>query len=670
MARLALAWRFAVLSAALLSAPALSTAADAERLAVFSEYGEIAAQPDAARLLRAAEERGRIGVIVGLDLVLRDDDAIAAAEAAVQARTLARAQESLIARTTGGIGVGIRKFQTIPYIAIQATRDELARLLSDPAVTSITEDQAFELQLYSSTRVIKAPALWSSGILGKGRTVAVLDSGVSAAHPMLQTKLVSEACYSTNFGGYRSLCPNAVGSSVAPGSGRNCSVNLKGCEHGTHTASVAAGLSTVQRGVASRANIISIKVVSRKLNCTGNCLRVLESDLAAGLERVFALRTTFQVAAVNVSIGGETQVPLNCNGLYPAVRAIVGKLRNAGIATIVASGNASLNNQMYFPACLSDVVAVAATTDFDNFWPGSNYSANVDLLAPGKDITAAVPAGSPCLSGGAYCTFSGTSAAAPHVAGAFALFRQIDPQASISRMLAALNCTGLQVDRSELSRPRIDLLKARAEFLATDPSQDYRFDDPADADAFAQRHGTWSVAEGKLKLASWPTSGGDYDWAIASHRYCSSSFRVRALMERTSGSDGQTGILLASNIQRIGPTLVASGYALLYNFYRVIVIRLDNFPLRANAGIVGTGAGNICQFTPPGWNVNGPHIVQFGVRGDGRYSVSIDLGEGCTFLDRFHPPPSKVAVIASRRSNEDDASNRVEVNALTILPLN
>lgn len=641
-------------SAAALLVGLLPSNAAAERAVASAAAGPLAGRFETAGLIDLVRRRGSVALIVGLDFPLGGEAALSGESG------LAQAQGNLVRRAGGRDGFLVRAYRTLPYLAVRATEIELLRLLADPSVKSIEEDVAFRLQLDQSTKLIKAPSLWNKGIRGKGQAVAVLDSGVDASHPMLKGKVVSEACYSTDGGGFRSLCPSRAASSTAPGSAKNCDPGMKDCEHGTYVASIAAGRSPVHWGVAPGADIIAIKVVSKERDCSGACLFIQQSDLIAGLERVYKLRKTFKIAAANISLGVPTASPQNCDALFPSLRDAVAKLRKAGIATIAASGNGGLANAVYAPACLSSVISVAATTDFDNSWGDSNYAANIDLLAPGKDITAAVPPGSPCLKSGRYCTSSGTSAAAPHVAGAFALFRQIDPDAGIPEILAALSCTGKQVDRLELSRPRIDLLRARHEFLSKDKAERFPFDEASEADAWKQRLGTWEVAGGRLTLTDWPASGGDTHWAFAAHDYCSSSFKARALVHHNRLT-GAAGLLLASNIEKMGSTVAVSGYYVLYNQNSIQVGRFDNTPLRGGARIEGSGAGFFCYAfnVPEGWNASLPHIVEMSVLKDGRYEVAIDGTPFCKFTDRFHPPPSKVAVIASKAKNDDDDQDRV-----------
>ena len=190
-------------------------------------------------------------------------------------------------------------------------------------------------------------------------------------------------------------------------------------------AGVAAGSTASLKGVARAAKIISIKVFSRFNSTTSDCPPPLTapcaaawvSDYTKGLERVYALRNTFTIAAVNLSLAtGQYFTP--CDTASSATFSIVSLLRSVKIATIAATGNNGFSDSLVFPACLSNVIAVGGTTKADAVWGFSNHSPQVRLLAPAESITTAnLP--------NAFASFSGTSLAAPHVAGAFALLRDV-----------------------------------------------------------------------------------------------------------------------------------------------------------------------------------------------------------------------------------------------------
>jgi hypothetical protein len=93
----------------------------------------------------------------------------------------------------------------------------------------------------------------------------------------------------------------------------------------------------------------------------------------------------------------------------------------------------------------------------------TNRAAMLSLLAPGTSIRSSVP-------GGGYNSFSGTSMATPHVAGAFALLKQKQPAASVDQLLAALTSTGAPIsDPFVGSKPRIRLPQALVAIVPTGP---------------------------------------------------------------------------------------------------------------------------------------------------------------------------------------------------------
>jgi len=159
------------------------------------------------------------------------------------------------------------------------------------------------------------------------------------------------------------------------------------------------------------------------------------------LERVFLLRATYSFAAVNISLGGAVQLGA-CDG--DPRKAAIDNLRSAGIATVIASGNQGSFIGISAPACISTAVSVGSTGDgsegaiLDEVSLFSNSSPLVSLLAPGDRITSSIP-------GGGFASFRGTSMAAPHVAGTFALLKQASPSADVGRLVNILQGTGLPI---------------------------------------------------------------------------------------------------------------------------------------------------------------------------------------------------------------------------------
>jgi hypothetical protein len=187
-----------------------------------------------------------------------------------------------------------------------------------------------------------------------------LDSGVDVAHPFLSGKVVSQACYSSTTTSTVTLCPDGSEASTAPGSGAPCSVVVDDCAHGTHVAGIAVGKGATFSGVGRDASLISIQVFSHVP--TDNTIVAFFSDIILALERVYALRNSFSIAAVNLSLSGET-FTAPCDSSFGSIKAAIDNLHADGIPTIVAAGNDGFADRLGTPACISTAISVAATSD-------------------------------------------------------------------------------------------------------------------------------------------------------------------------------------------------------------------------------------------------------------------------------------------------------------------
>ncbi|MBU8881114.1 S8 family serine peptidase [Bacillus sp. FJAT-29790] len=374
----------------------------------------------------------------------------------------------------------VKKFKTIPFAVLTVNREGFESLLQNPNVVSVEEDVPTPLLMAESNGVIGSNIAWDIGFTGKGQTVAVLDTGVDKNHPFLKGKIVSEACYSTNESiyGSKTLCPDGKEKSIATGSGMDCNKSFEGCGHGTHVSGTVAGKETPYlgkklSGVAKDANIIAIQVFS-KFPKWGGGYEVLSwsSDQILALERVFLLKNQYNIASVNMSLGGGSY-STNCDeqesGFFGR-KLIINKLTQEGIAVVIASGNDGFKDSISAPACISSAVSVGATSKSDEVAWFSNSSKDLDLLAPGMSITSSVP-------GSKYDSWDGTSMATPHVAGAWAVLKEMKPDATVNEVLTFLQSTGKPVtDYNEITKSRIDLSKI-GEFtqvvvsLSADPSE-------------------------------------------------------------------------------------------------------------------------------------------------------------------------------------------------------
>jgi subtilisin family serine protease len=273
---------------------------------------------------------------------------------------------------------------------------------------------------------IDAPEAWDLRSEAQQVIVAVVDSGVRFTHEDLAANMwrnpgeIAGNGVDDDRNGY---VDDVHGISAIDATG----YPIDGNGHGSHVAGIIAAAGNNGRGivgVAWRAQIMALKF----LDARGDGYT---SDAVVSIDYA----RTKGAAVVNASFAG----PDNSISLRDAIT----RARSAGMIVVAAAGNDALNNDSIpcYPAnyALDNVVSVAATTRSDTLANYSNYGAQtVDLAAPGSSIYSAY-----FLADNAYITMSGTSMAAPHVAGAVALLRAHVPALThtqtIDRLLKAVD---------------------------------------------------------------------------------------------------------------------------------------------------------------------------------------------------------------------------------------
>jgi subtilisin family serine protease len=248
--------------------------------------------------------------------------------------------------------------------------------------------------------------------------VAVLDTGIDLGHPEL----------------------NIVGGHDCTGGGSYHDKH----GHGTHVAGIIGARDNLSGvvGVAPGARLWAVKVFSDQGSG-------YVSWLICGIDWVVQRAGTIEVA--NFSGGATGTDSPNCGqGVDPLHQAVC-RLVDAGVPFIVAAGNDGRDAANTIPAAYPEVIAVGAIVDTDGKPGGlgpstshgaddtrasfSNYGSAVDLYAPGVRILSTYPGGGTAL-------MSGTSMAAPHVAGAAALYRLTEPSATPSQVRSWLIANG------------------------------------------------------------------------------------------------------------------------------------------------------------------------------------------------------------------------------------
>ncbi len=228
----------------------------------------------------------------------------------------------------------------------------------------------------------------------------VIDTGIRATHAEFTGRMLA---------GY---------SAIADGRGTD---DCNG--HGTHVAGTVGGTTW---GVAKQSNLVPVRV----LDCNGSGTL---SGVIAGIDWVAG--QSHRPAVVNMSLGAGASAMLD---------STVAKLGSMGITPVVAAGNSSDDACKYSPAREPSAITVAATNSSDQRASFSNFGSCVDLFAPGASIQSAW-----ITSNTASSSLSGTSMAAPHVAGHVAQILQAKP-----------NLTTAEVTQQLLANTTLNIVKS------------------------------------------------------------------------------------------------------------------------------------------------------------------------------------------------------------------
>ena len=304
-----------------------------------------------------------------------------------------------------GASVSVVYRQAIQGFAGRMSAAKAAAMARDPAIAYVEQDRTVSL---SSVENLQGGESWGldridsrSGLdraynyalTGAGVDVYIIDSGIRKTH--------------SEFGG-RGI---AAFSSIADGKGASDCYG-----HGTHVAGLVGGKTY---GVAKAARLIAVRVA----DCSGNGS---VSSVVAGVDWVTRIHARPSVANMSITTTGS-------NALDNAVRRSIA----SGVTYVIAAGNGDKSGVAqdackYSPGRVAEAITIGATTTADSKESWSNYGKCIDWFAPGTGIAAWY------LGDASLASLTGTSVAAPYVAGVAALYLQSNPKASPKQVRDAL----------------------------------------------------------------------------------------------------------------------------------------------------------------------------------------------------------------------------------------
>jgi subtilisin family serine protease len=476
---------------------------------------------DRAPLVEVVLELDDPGLAKALDGPTRLDTSSAASRLRL-ARVAAQQKlvESRIADAVPGAKVRWRYRVVLNAMAVLVPQASIERLKRIPGVREVHPSARFDLSLDRSVAAIGAPALWGPQLStsGQGTKIGIIDDGVDQRHPFFDPRgYVMPPGFPKGQAAFTTAKVIVARVFQAPSPRprfSNLPFDPENSEHGTHVAGIAAGNPNTQAtlgggavaisGVAPRAYLGNYRVLTvptiSNVGLDGN-----SPEIAAGIEA--AVRDGMDV--INLSLGEPEISP----GRDLVIRAIDGAAA-AGVVPVVSAGNdfeAFGRGSVSSPGAAAGAVTVGAATvagrmaGFSSAGPTpQSLLMKPEVTAPGVGILSSIPA-----RDGTWGNLSGTSMAAPHVAGAAALLTQRHPTWTVPQIKSALALTAKPAFEAsgEASTTRqgagfIDLPKADQPLVFSQPT--------AVSFAFLRRGRTAS-----RRITITDAGGGAGEWAVS-----------------------------------------------------------------------------------------------------------------------------------------------------------
>ena len=287
-------------------------------------------------------------------------------------------------------------------ISLEVSQEDLKKLNENSDVEKVSIVKKMHAFLQDSVPLINASLVWplqisNINLTGIDETVCIVDTGVNFNHPDL-------------IGKNKTCVVNCITENCVP----NCSIGDDN-GHGTHVAGIIGANGGIN-GVAIGINLIGVKV----LDASGSGS---SDDVYAGIDWCVDNSATYNISVISMSLGDCTNHSTYCNNDGSATHINAAAAKN--ISVVISAGNGPVGscassgitntNGPSAPACVENATAIGAVSKSDviNYQRGSLF----EIMAPGVSISST-------KSTGGYESRSGTSMAAPHASGAFAIIRQ------------------------------------------------------------------------------------------------------------------------------------------------------------------------------------------------------------------------------------------------------
>ncbi|CAN5793458.1 S8 family peptidase [soil metagenome] len=284
-------------------------------------------------------------------------------------------------------------------IALELSDAEVSALRAEPSVAYVEQDQTMSATTIQSgatwgidridQRALPLSGTYTYNADGTGVTVYIIDTGINFTHVE-----------------YAGRASTGIDEVTSGGTAADCN------GHGSHVSGTVAGTTY---GVAKNAKLVAVRV----LDCSGSGST---TGVIAGIDWVTA--NHLSPAAANMSLGG---------GFSSALNTAVTNSIASGVTYAIAAGNSTADACNSSPASAPNAITVGATDINDAFASFSNFGTCVDINGPGVNITSAWMGSNTATN-----TISGTSMATPHVAGAAALYLQVNRTATPQQVRDAL----------------------------------------------------------------------------------------------------------------------------------------------------------------------------------------------------------------------------------------